>query len=682
MFPIHLANFCRFTSTILPASLAALLFLRVGDVPLRAADAPATAEPSSVADFELKDLEGKEHKLSDYSAKKAVVVAFITVGCPLSKLYASRLAKLDEQFREDGVQLLAISSNRSDEVTELRAFAHEFAIQFPILKDHDGKIASSESFGVRRVPEVFVLDAARSLKYRGRIDDQHTLSERSVGVTKRRAEHNYLEDALGAILAGKDVEVRSTETVGCLLAPAGKDAAPSKVTFHEDVEPILQRKCQNCHRPGQIAPFSLLSYDDASGWEGMIAEVVENGRMPPWQAHAGAGQFSNDRSLSAAEKETILQWARGGAPRGDPSRAPPPVKFADADWLIGKPDAVFEIPRPFDVPARGSVKYQYFMVPTGFTEDKWVQAVEVRAGNRSVVHHILVFYGDPKDPRRWEREFGGGTQGYFAAMVPGELPVVYPEGTGKRIPAGSNLIFQIHYTTNGVAGTDRSRIGLIFAKSEVKQEVKTRAAVNTKFRIPANTERHVATASQYFPRTMTLLSFLPHMHLRGAAFRYDLLLPTRVQVSKSPYEGLLPEEVLTRMRYDARDGSLTWVGAMNDKAFEELSAYYGEPQNREALEKIRKDGREEVLLDVPGYDFGWQSSYILARPIIVPEGSRIECTAAFNNSASNPALTRDMWEKSVRWGEQTWEEMLIGYFDSIDGEVAGARGAGGDRGTD
>ena len=633
--------------------------------------APA-GEP--IADFELRDLDGTAHRLASFKDRKVVVIALVAAGCPITRNYAARLEALAREFEPKGVQFLAVSSSKQDEVPALRAFQKEFGLTFPVLKDHDARVA--DLLGAERVPEVFVLDPARRLLYRGRIDDQYLVGDRSVGVRKDHPEANYLRDALDAALAGSEVAVKRTEAVGCVIGRTSRDGGPTPVTFHEHVEPIIQAKCQPCHRPGQIGPFPLTSFEDAAGWDGMIAEVVSNGRMPPWHADPHYGRFSNDRSLSPEEKETIRRWVAGGSRRGDPAKAPPPRVFPSDDWTIGKPDAVFEMPRTFQVPATGKVSYKHFVVDTGFEEDRWVQAMEVRAGSRPVVHHILVFLSDPRDPKAWERETGGGTKGYFAAMVPGERPTVFPEGMAKKLPKGSRLVFQVHYTTNGTAAEDRSKIGLIFARGPVQHEVRTRTAVNMALWIPARSERQVLTAQHHFSRPATILSFLPHMHLRGWSFRYELLHPARQKVSRSPFDGDLDERVLARVSYDAGDHVISCLGPLSDEAFAALSGYYTTPEDRKAIEALRNEARSEVLLDVPAYDFGWQSTYVLAEPKAIEAGATLECIAVYNNSASNPALTREMWEKPVRWGNQTWEEMLIGYFDSVDGSAAPQKSPG------
>jgi hypothetical protein len=375
------------------------------------------------------------------------------------------------------------------------------------------------------------------------------------------------------------------------LLVAAPDARP---TYARDIAPIFQRRCQDCHRPGEVAPMSLLSYEEARPWARSIKRHVLSRGMPPWHADPAHGKFANDPRLGEAEIKTIGDWVDAGAPEGDAADHPPAREFVDG-WVIGTPDAVFTMPQEYRVPAEGTVPYQYFTIPTGFTEDRWVQAAEVRPGNRAVVHHIIVFVLEPGS--RGIR--GNVWQNHLCGTAPGEAPDVFPPGTGKRIQAGSQLLFQVHYTPNGTASSDRSQVGLIFAREPVRP-VYTRTAWNLTFRIPPGAPDHPVTASYTFSRRSTLLGLMPHMHLRGKSFRYELELP---------------------------------------------------------------GGERETLLWVPRWDFNWQHHYILAAPRDIPAGSTIHCTARYDNSKDNPANPDPT--ATVRWGDQTWEEMMIGFITFI-----------------
>jgi len=502
---------------------------------------------------------------------KALVVAFSGPDCPVSKLYKPRLDRLSKDYSPKGVRILTVSS------------------------DDKGFVAL---FGPDRTTETFLLDSKGVLRYRGAVDDQY-----GIGYTKEAPTQNYLIDAIEAILAGKKPSVLATEAPGCVVEKAAKSSSSSpvvsgKITFHKDVEPIFQRRCVECHRPNEIGPFSLLKYDKAKASAKQIKDVVVKRRMPPWHADPKYGEWKNDRHLSTQEISTIATWVDAGAPEGDAKDAPAAPKFVDG-WRIGTPDATWSIPKKEHVPAEGTVPYRNLFVPTLLKEDKWVQAVEVRPGSRQVVHHVLVFVIYPLN-RLKEMPKLDGLNGYVGIYVPGEGPMTYAEGMGKYIPAGATLAFQIHYTTNGEAADDQTQIGFIWAKSKPSQEVVTHSVSNQRLRIPPETADHPEEAAFTFSTDAKILSFLPHMHVRGKAFKY---------VAVSP------------------------------------------------------DGKEEILLDVPRYDFNWQICYRLKEPKQVKKGTTIHAYARFDNSKGNPANPDP--SKEVHWGQQTWEEMLVGYLDYV-----------------
>jgi|HubBroStandDraft_6_1064221.scaffolds.fasta_scaffold136193_1 hypothetical protein len=393
-----------------------------------------------------------------------------------------------------------------------------------------------------------------------------------------------------------------------LLGVRARGVADAEVTFAKDVAPILYEKCAECHRPGEIAPMSLLTYKDARPWARSIKDKVANRVMPPWLADPAYGHFSNDRRLSQKQIDTIVAWVDAGAPEGNQKDLPPLPRFTEG-WTIGEPDAVVSLPEEIPVPAEGTIPYMYITVPTHFAEDKWVQAAEIRAGNRSVVHHVIVFVQEPdgKTDAAVDSSAKGKTQareghGYkLVGFAPGEQPKTFPDGMAKLVKAGSNFIFQLHYTTNGQAAKDKSYVGLIFAKQPVRKNVETGTATNAKFVIPAGDSSYEVKSSWTAKEDVRILDLMPHMHFRGKDFTYTAVYP---------------------------------------------------------------DGTSEVVLKVPHYDFNWQLVYNLNKPILLPKGSRLDCVAHFDNSASNkynPDPT-----KEVRWGDQTWEEMMIGWFDYVN----------------
>ncbi len=396
-----------------------------------------------------------------------------------------------------------------------------------------------------------------------------------------------------------------------ILVPAAFAATP---TFSKDVAPIFYKNCTECHRPGEVAPVSLLTYKDARPWTKSIRDKVTSHAMPPWLADPNIGKFANDRRLAQKDIDTIVAWIDAGAKEGNAKDLPKMPEYPEG-WTIGKPDQIFDMGVDYDVPATGVVEYQHFIVPTKFTEDKWVTAAEIKAGNRAVVHHIIVFLYDPKigpslplglrgdlsklpqfprDPAQASIRQKLGT--LLMGSAPGEQALVSPAGHAIRVKAGTEFIFQVHYTPNGTASKDRTRIGLKYASAPPPFEDRIVGVMNGRFTIPAEDANYKVESIGTFTEDAEITSLFPHMHLRGKSFEYKLVKP---------------------------------------------------------------DGTSQVLLSVPKYDFNWQSGYLLDKPVKAPKGSRLECTAYFDNSKGNkfnPDST-----KPVTWGDQTWEEMMIGW---------------------
>lgn len=537
-----------------------------------------------VPDVAFTDLAGKPGKLSDFRGSKLLVVALTNTSCPLCKKYAPTLARLEKEYSPKGVAFLFVNPTATDTPDEA-AFAGRYV--------HDTKHTLTAALGAKTTTEVFVLDAARTVVYRGAIDDQFGL-----GYALDAPRTRYLVPALTDLLAGKPPVVAATTAPGCDLALDAKPV-PTPLTYHARIERIVQNNCVECHRAGGVAPFELTTYEHVVAHRGMIRKVVDRGTMPPWfAAPPEKGQhtpWANDRSLPAADKADLLAWLAGDLKKGDPADAPLPRSFATG-WHIGQPDAVFELPRPIAVKAQGTMPYQNVTVPTDFDDDRWVKSLEVQPTAREVVHHVLVF----AVPKGLPRAVGEG-QGFFAAYVPGNNTLIYPEGYAKKLPKGSNLIFQIHYTPNGKATTDRTRLGLVFADGPPRHEVRVTGLVNPRFSIPPGADNHKVEARMpYVPFDARVLAFFPHAHLRGKAARYELRLP---------------------------------------------------------------DGTQKLLLDVPHYDFNWQLNYRYAEPVAVPRGSSLVYTAWYDNSEKNPANPDP--KRTVRWGPQTFDEMHLGYLEYV-----------------
>lgn len=402
-----------------------------------------------------------------------------------------------------------------------------------------------------------------------------------------------------------------------LLGTAATKTSTAKVTFTKDVAPILYKNCVECHRAGEIAPMSLMTYQETRPWARSIKERIVQGQMPPWSADPQIGHWANDPRLSKTEIDTIIAWADAGAPKGEDKDLPTAPKFTDG-WTIGQPDVVLQMPEEYTVPADGTVPYLYFSMPTNFTEDKWISAMEIRPGNRSVVHHVIAYAqdADNKDTAAGgEGELRNGRV-HLGGITPNKTGIEYGADSARLIKKGSNIVFQMHYTTNGTVTKDRTKIGFVFSKEPGKKMLMTGNAINGRFVIPPGAANHEVKASKTFNEDVLITSFMPHMHVRGKAFSYTAVYP---------------------------------------------------------------DGRSEILLNVPEYDFNWQHTYIPKQPIRLPKGTRLDCVAYFDNSAKNkynPDPTQ-----TVRWGDQTWEEMMIGWYtytaaDSAKAPKASAANSG------
>jgi peroxiredoxin/mono/diheme cytochrome c family protein len=644
-------------------SLAAFMATTIGwSLTAAASD---TSVGRKVAPFTLKDYYGKEHSLETILAtKKAVAIVFLGNECPLAKLYGPRMEALSKEFDSKGVAFLGIDSNRQDAVVEMEAFARHQGLTFPILKDLSNRVA--DDFRAMRTPEAFLIDSQRVIRYQGRIDNQYTFGA-GVGFAQPQLKRRDLAIAVDELLAGKQVSVPATEARGCIIGRVREPKKDSTVTYSNQISRLFNERCVNCHRPGQIGPFAMTNYDEVAGWGEMIAEVVREQRMPPWHANPAYGKFANENVLSNREKELIYSWVDAGCPEGNPAELPPTPKFTQG-WLLERaPDkVVYMNDKPVDIEAEGVDPYRYYIADPGFKEDKWVRSAECLPGNPSVVHHIIVFVAPPdavdrivqvqkralaelaesqkkgEDPRafrlrRRAKRLGAGdskkgvpakqiasnlakgkagkraknanrpadggdisNMDLLCGFAPGTRPFIAPPGMAKLVPAGWKFIFQMHYTPNGSPQKDRSAIGLLFEDpAKVTHRLATANTANANFEIPAYAEDYKVETRKKFVRDTLFVGMYPHMHMRGKSFRYELNYP---------------------------------------------------------------DGKKEILLDVPRYDFNWQNWFKLEKPLMIPAGSEMVCTAHYDNSENN--LCNPDASKPVRWGDQTWEEMMIGWYDA------------------
>lgn len=528
-----------------------------------------------VSDVTFTDLAGKSHTLSDIAKDRVVVIAMTSTSCPLSKKYLPTLAEL-VKTSDSNITWVLVNPLATDKAAEMQTAASQFNGKAIYVHDKDGQLAAT--LGALTTTDVIVLDASRTIVYHGAIDDQY-----GFGYSIEAPRYRYLADALAAIKSGKQPLVAATEAPGCTLEKPAKSASATNVTYHNRISRIVQQHCIECHREGGVAPFALDTYDDLVAHAGMVQQVVERGIMPPWfaaetKSGTGTGEvhtpWANDRSLAIAEKQDLLAWIAGGKPEGDRSDAPQPRKF-DKGWLIGEPDAVFQFAKPVPIKATGVMPYQNIIVETNLPEDKWVQGIEVQPGDRGVVHHVLVFVqGDDTLDEEPVDDAAAERGGFWGIYVPGNSTLVYPEGYAKRIPKGARLKFQMHYTPNGTATTDQTRIGLIWAKEPPQHEVRVAGIVNARISIPPGAENHREDATLRLPLDATILGFLPHLHVRGKACKYEV---------------------------------------------------------------TRSDGQTTTLLDIPRYDFNWQLLYRYFEPLTLKAGDTLRFTAWFDNSDKNPA---------------------------------------------
>jgi thiol-disulfide isomerase/thioredoxin len=567
---------------------AASFGLASGPGPLAwGAERPAVG--TEVKDLQFKDIRYLTRSLKDLGEAKAYVLVFSNTTCPLVQKYWPKLKRLDEQYRSQGVQFVSINISIDDEISELAQQAIDYGVEFPFVKDIDGSCA--QALGVQRTPEVVILDAKRAIRYRGRIDDQHR-----VGGSRPNVTSDDLTNALDDLLAGKDLRATETPVDGCLITLPAQPDLTRKVTFYEDILPLVQANCQDCHRLGGNAPFSLVTRDEVTSHAAAIAEVVADRRMPPWYA-SRKQHFINELGLTPNQREMFAVWAKTAMAAGDEKAAPRPRSFDDSAWEIGEPDIITTSFETHKLPAEGFVDYKHVILPYVFLHDTWISGAEIKPSNSAVVHHCNMAYVSIG------QKFDDGN--FITGRVPGGTAFTLGEGLAFRIPAGSVLGLQIHYTTTGKEETNRMSVGLRFPHYVVRQQLRHLQVTTRKFEIPPQASSHAVTATRILPCDATGLAMFSHMHLRGKDMTFKALLP---------------------------------------------------------------DGQQQTLLSIPNYHFDWQQNYRWEPgKMKFPEGTKIEVTAHFDNSrfnSYNPDPTQ-----AVRFGPQTVHEMMYGFFFyTADGE--------------
>jgi len=578
-----------------------------------AADQPK--EPPTapkVANFTLKDLGGKDWSLAGQAGEKGIVLAFVSAECPMSNDYLPVLVDLAKKYADKGIAFAAINANPDEDPKQIAAHAKDYRLNFPLLLDD--KQIGLQALQAEVNPEVFLLDSGLVVRYRGRIDDNYSARLKKTA----RVDRHDLKEAIDELLAGKPISVPTTKAIGCTIQvkPGNKAVAKSDVTYCKDVAPILQNKCQGCHRPGEVGPFSLMSYRHAVKWADDINEYVQNRKMPPWKPVDAHGVFRDERELSDAEMATIARWVDGGMKEGDTRDLPPPRTYKEG-WQLGEPDLVLKFPEELVVGGSGRDLFRCVVMPTNLTEDKFVMAYEVRPSNRRVVHHTLNFIdttgqGRKLEDKEKERNKKADEQdhgpGYSVSMgigftprmaiggwAPGQNPKPLPDGVGYYLPKGSDVVVQMHYHRTGKEERDRTRIGFYFAKKPVSQVFQAVVLPGRFLAIPANKEDFKVEGDVWVDQEVTLHTIMPHMHLLGRNIKTTMTLP---------------------------------------------------------------DGTVKDLVWIKDWDYNWQETYFLKEPLKVPAGTKFHVEAFYDNSVKNP-LNPFNPPKSFRFGEQTTDEMCF-----------------------
>ncbi|NBO92502.1 MAG: hypothetical protein EBV06_09375 [Planctomycetia bacterium] len=567
-----------------------------------------------------KKIEGIAHPA--FKDNKASVVVFLSFDCPVSNSYAPTLIALHKAYFARGVGFIGVVAGSDLTEADLRKQADAYDLPFPLILDPGMKRA--DAFKAKIAPEAFVIDHNEVLRYRGRIDNTYHARLRK---NPRTTDHD-LKNALDDLLDGKSVRVPITQAIGCSLVREDSSKASGPVTYYKDVLPILQTHCQQCHRPGEVGPFALMTYKQAANWASDIKDYTQTGKMPPWKVVAGES-FHNDRRLSEADRKTLAAWADNGAPEGNPKDAPKARSFTEG-WQLGKPDLILTVPDDFTLGPSGPDAFRCFVLPTGLTEDKFVTAVEVRPGNSRVVHHSLNFYDTSGTARRLEKEekerkrkpdeqdFGPGykvqmgvgfipvpgTFGGIGGWAPGQRARYLPKGYGYPLPKGSDFVLQLHYHRNGRVEKDRTQIGLYFAKNTDVKPFKAAVIRGNFLFIPAGASNQKVDGCIEIQEDCELHSVMPHMHMLGKEIKVTMIAP---------------------------------------------------------------DGTRRTLLNIDDWDYNWQETYVLKSPISVQKGTKLGVQAIYDNSAKNPNNPFNPPQR-VWFGEQTDQEMCFVFFGMTNNE--------------
>lgn len=570
--------------------------------------APAWAtETDSLLGRRVIDVAGKRHFLGGEQAKRDVVFVFFSSECPICQQFVPELNRLHEHATSQGLDFFCVFCDPTVSRSEVRAFQEDFALHCPIVLDTTAEI--TKRLQPTRVPEAVLVDASGEIAYRGRINNLFS----SPGQKRPSVTEHDLRDAIDAVADGQAVANPRTKAVGCLLESNAIAPSKEEITFSRHIAPILYANCTECHRDGEVAPFSLITYEDAAKRAEWIAEVTSDGLMPPWHAEEGFGHFRAERRLSPVQKQMINDWAAAGAPQGDEAEMPTPPEFSTG-WQLGEPDLVFEASHSVTVPAEGPDQFHHFVIPVGEIEDAVAVAIEFQPGNPRAVHHAIVFVDDSGMARRLDEatpEPGFTTDtgtviplvGTMAIWAPGVTPPVLPKGVGQRLPKGSDIVVQLHLHPTGKEETDRSRVGIHLAKEPVDRYVSDIPFIfgPLVIDIPPGEENHEVSAELKMPIDVTLTAVMPHMHLLGRQLKIWATLPS---------------------------------------------------------------GDEVPLAWIKNWDFYWQNQYVYREPVRIPKGSTVHVAGSFDNTADNPRNPSDPPQR-VMLGEGSTDEMCLAIFQAV-----------------
>jgi len=584
-------------------AVACLLILAALCPPVRSGENPI----SQIRFLSALDLEGHAHRIGSGEGYQALALVFMTSECPISREYVPELNRLAGSLAEQPVKFLGVISEPGLSRAAAVAFQKEFKIEFPLLFDASGELAAE--LKPTHVPEAFVLNSRAEVVYHGRIDDRY----RELGKKRAAPTTHELADAIAAVVDGKPVEVASTKAIGCPLETGHRPAGEPDVTYTRDIAPILIANCVECHRPGEVAPFSLLTYQDAAKRATFLGEVTRSRLMPPWKAEIGHGRFLGERVLSDAQIELIENWAKAGTPEGDPADLPPQPQFASG-WRLGTPDLERTVEAPITVPAGGEDIFQHYVISLDLPEDKTVVGYEFRPGNPAVVHHAILFLDDSGRGREKDAEtpepgyktfgsIGIPTSGLIGVWTPGMTPRFYPQGAGLPIRKKTEIVLQLHLHPSGKEESDQSSIALYFADKPTERLMSRSPFVvgSIMIDIPAGEPDYQLTSSITLPADVTLISLLPHMHLIGKEMKLTATFP---------------------------------------------------------------DGKQQSLIWIKDWNFYWQDNYVYHEPLRLPKGTKLDVACSYDNSSGNP-LNPSHPPKRVFFGNDSTDEMCFGIFQLI-----------------